>query len=397
MIMNKMMEELYQWKINSSRYKTSFLKRVKLRSRMIMKGCIAALSENKSHTESVVCDVLLIHPSEKSYQQGRKKTLVQKLKNAGLTVEEYIEKKDRDKILNREFFPLNKVPFLFKWEAYHANYILKKYQAKVILTERNGWVIPSFIKKIRQQGSVVIHLAHSVITEQSSKYSYYDYDFYFLYGESSFDYLNALKGSYGSCRVVFKGPYFFYDDRKYNKSRCSNNNITFLCSGPDFETLDTYIEICGWVKRLVEFEVINKLYIKCHPRGENQSWIRFSKDYSDRVEIVEALSLNDSLDNSDYAVMGYTNAIVDAAYYGIPIIMLGDSKDFFNINKFSIPWAKSYEELVNFIEMDARNSQKVFARYHINEHSSTVPALVNAIQNVVEFGQSANFSADREL
>lgn len=391
------MKSLYQWINSSSKYKNSYFNRFKLKLRMFFKGCLALIFYRKNISEPIECDVLLIHPSLKSYKQGRKKKFINMLKNKGLVVEEFIEGKDKDIIFKRQFCKVEKIPFFFKWDAYHANYILNKYRAKVILTERNGWVIPSFIKKLRGEGSIVVHMAHSIPTGQSSKYNYYDYDFYFLYGESSFDYLNALKGSYGSCRVVFKGPYFFYDDRKYNKSRCSNNNITFLCSGPDFETLDTYIEICGWVKRLVEFEVINKLYIKCHPRGENQSWIRFSKDYSDRVEIVEALSLNDSLDNSDYAVMGYTNAIVDAAYYGIPIIMLGDSKDFFNINKFSIPWAKSYEELVNFIEMDARNSQKVFARYHINEHSSTVPALVNAIQNVVEFGQSANFSADREL
>lgn len=394
--MQIMMKSLYQWVSRSSKYRNSSFNRLKLRLRMVFKGCLALVASKNQIIEPVICDVLLVHPSLKSYQQGRKKTFIQMLKDAGLTVEEYVEKKDRDTFLNREFFPLRKVPFVFKWEAYHANYILKKYQAKVILTERNGWVIPSFIKKIRQQNSIVIHLAHSVVTEQSSKYEYYDYDFYFLYGESSFEYLSTLANSYGACRVAFKGPYFFYDDRKYNKSKDATKNITFLCSGPDFEMLAAYVEMCGWVKKLIELNNINKLYIKCHPRGDNKQWVEFSQEYLGRVEIVESLSLSDSLDHSKYAVMGYTNAIVDAAYYGIPIIMLGDSLDFFNINKFALPWAKNYEELVKYIEAESAESQVEFARYHIYEDGRAVPALVNAIKDVVQFGHSASIS-NREL
>src|SRR5699024_6619184 len=129
--------------------KNNVYKRIKLKVRMTLRGFVAFLISRKYNKKPIFCDVLLIHPSYKSYRQGRKKKLISMLKDKGLIVKEFIEKKDREKLISREFCKIKEAPLLFKWEAYHANYILSKYQAKVILTERNGWVLPSFIKKIR--------------------------------------------------------------------------------------------------------------------------------------------------------------------------------------------------------------------------------------------------------
>lgn len=377
--MQTMTKSLYQWMVSQSKYKNSFLNRVKLKARMLVKGCVANFSSKRIIEEPIECDVLLIHPSYKSYKQGRKKQLVKMLKEKGLIVEEFVERKDKEKIVRREFCKVINVPLAFKWDAYHAKYILRTYQAKTILTERNGWILPSFIKKIRRQGNLVIHMAHSIPTSQSSKYNYYDYDYYLLYGKSSYDYLSGLGNCFGTCQVLFKGPYFFYSNRKYIKNNKTENNITFVCSGPDYESKLSYIKVCTWMEKLIEENIVDKLYIKCHPRGDNERWIKFHKKNPDRVKLASNDSFYDYLDDSQYAIMNYTNAIIDTAYYGIPVIVVGDTSDYFSVSGFSIPWAKNYIDLVKFIKSSATIIDKNFASYHIENDKDASQALVDFI------------------
>lgn len=389
--MKVMARSLYRWMVNSPKYKNNVYKRIKLKVRMTLRGFVAFLISRKYNKKPIFCDVLLIHPSYKSYRQGRKKKLISMLKDKGLIVKEFIEKKDREKLISREFCKIKEAPLLFKWEAYHANYILSKYQAKVILTERNGWVLPSFIKKIRRSDSLIVHMAHSIPTMQSSKYNYYDYDYYFLYGKSSYSYLNKLDCSFGSCKVLFKGPYFFYSNRKYIKRSTAVGNITFICSGPDYEKKLSYMKVCTWIEKLVKDDIVDKLYIKCHPRGDNKRWMSISKKYPGRVELVSNDNFHDCLDDSQYAVMNYTNAIIDMAYYGIPVLVAGETADYFSISEFSIPWAKSYNELIDYINVDNFGSQAEFSRYHLENTYNASQSLVESIWRLVEENKSLGF------
>src|SRR5690554_5487742 len=101
--MQAMTKSLYQWMVNQPKYKNSYFNRFKLRTRMLVKGCVATFSSKNMLDAPVECDILLIHPSYKSYKQGRKKQLINMLRGKGLVVEEFIEKKDKEKIVGREF------------------------------------------------------------------------------------------------------------------------------------------------------------------------------------------------------------------------------------------------------------------------------------------------------
>lgn len=380
--MQEMTKSLYQWMVSHPKYKNSAINKLKLNFRMKMKGFIATLISNENLVSPVECDVLIIHPSYKNYNQERRKKFVGELKKSGLKVKEFVSKSDKDKLKRREFCKVNGIPSFFRWDAYHAKYILSRYKAKVILTSRNGWVVPSFIKRVRDEGSIVIHIAHAVLTGRSRKYSYYDYDYYFVYGQSSYDYLKGLSYSFGEANICFEGPSFFYSNRKY-RLPVSGNNITFLCSAPEYENTMDYIEISSWLEMLVRFNVINKLYVKCHPRGSNKRWAELSEQSRGRIEVIGNDELFDSFDSSKYAVMSYTNAIVDAAYYGIPVIMLGNSLDYFQLERFSVPRARDYKTLVKYINLEAPKPQLEFAHYHIEKRFNVSTSLINSITNIV--------------
>lgn len=395
--MQAMTKSLYQWMVSQPKYVNSFLNRFKLRARMLAKGCVATFSSKNIFDAPLECDILLIHPSYKSYKQGRKKKLINMLKEKGLAVEEFIEKKDKEKIIGREFCKINDVPLLFKWEAYHASYILNKYKAKVILTERNGWVLPSFIKKIRREGSIIIHMAHSIPTSQSRKYNYYDYDYYLLYGKSSYDYLSGLDNCFGTCQVLFKGPYFFYGNRKYIKKNNVERNVVFVGSAPDYENQSFYVEACRMVEKLVENKDVDKLYVKCHPRGDAEGWLKISEKYPGRVVLINDSNFHDCLDDSVYAVMSYTNAILDTAYYGIPVIVIGEFDDLFSLSDFSIDRISNYKDLVEVVRTENVRDRSGFISYHVENVNGASDSLVDFILNISSGKESCFEKARCEL
>ncbi|MEH6388878.1 MAG: hypothetical protein V7772_13495 [Pseudomonas profundi] len=354
------------------------------------KGHLSWIFQSRLTEDPIVCDVLLIHPSRESYCLGRKAPLVAGMEAAGLSVEQYVEDEDTRLLRNRHFTaPRLKVPFVLRWYASHAEYLVNKYEAKVILTERNGWVVPTFIKYLRRSGPKVVHLAHSIPSGESTRYGYFDYDHYLIFGQSSYDYLSKIEDAFGSCAAHFAGPYFFSDwEGRPNKSRLVSEGqlrCLFLGGGPAYETSGEYLQYCSW---LIDWLTENPgalLYIKVHPRGAGIPWINESVK-NPRIKI---LPLDTSLERCaadfDLIFSGYTNAIIDVARSGTPFMLLGSGEDYFSAEKFGIFRAKSPEELVDCIcrvfldRNDYISKVMEFYDFHVHERSHPRTAVLDII------------------
>ncbi len=382
--MKLLLTTLTDWKRQKTK---NGIKNWKVQLREVWRGLLASLF-CKTVKERKSCDVLIVHPSVKSFNGGRKARLLELLRTRGIVVEEYIEPSSSLKLKNRHFTSVKGVPLWARWEAYSAKYFLERFNAKVIVTERNGWVIPSYIKKLRTDKPVVVHLAHSIINNQSSKYDYHDYDYYFMYGRSSLDYLRSLTTGYGTTEVVFCGPYFMAEEKqpeiKRFKDAKAGRSIVFLASGPDYEELDSYNEICCWIRRLLAEAVVDSVYIKLHPRGRVKQWKSDEERWGDRFCILEDDDLFQSvLQSCDCVLMGYTNAIIDVSLKGIPAVMLGTGSDYFKLEKFSMPWAESYEKLKNILQGDRLEFNQEFLQYHVSGKDTGAISVVNAIEDVL--------------
>ncbi|WP_313024247.1 hypothetical protein [Pseudomonas lopnurensis] len=384
-------KELYSFVLRGdSRGEKGAFSRVVMRIRLLWKAVLSMFFQQHELVEPVVCNVLLIHPSKKSFLQGRKKPLIAALKARGLIIEEYVEAGDRDLIKQRSFLPpCRSVPFLFRWHAAHAEYLLKRYEAQVILTERNGWIIPSFIKMLRHDGAKVVHLAHSVTTSQSSRYRYYDYDYYFLFGRSSYEYLSALPRAFGECVVHYCGPYFFLDKESFPDDR--NGILThsihclFLAPGPAYESSASYVECCSWIMDWLAENKAARLWIKLHPRGAG-SWWRDRLSDNERISILpEGTSLDDCAARFDLVLSNYTNAIVDVARYATPFVLLGAGKDYFAVERFGISRARSIEQLKDSVEailadppLHATRALEFFA-FHVENRKFPLTSIVDSL------------------
>ena len=199
-----------------------------------LRGIYGRLRLRREPTTPRVCDVLLIHPSEKSRRQGRKTTLLAELRGAGLIVEETVATDNKEALRQRRLRPpLYSVPLPLYLSAARAADLLANYKAKVILTERNGWPTSTFLRAFRDSDTRIIHLAHGVLSDQSSRLRYHDYDYYAVFGRSSLDYLRKGKPGFGDTLALLAGPYFPLPEKRevVPESRC----LLFVGAGPEEE------------------------------------------------------------------------------------------------------------------------------------------------------------------
>lgn len=359
----------------------------RLALRMGGKAVLARLFSRYANDAPLACDVLLVHPSRKSYQQGRKRPFIEALRQRGLHVEEFIEGGDGEILRLRQLAkPPQAVPFLLGWPAAHAAFLLRRYQPKVLLTERNGWIIPSFVKAFSQRRTLVLHLAHSIPSGQSSRYDYVDYDYYLMYGRSSLEYLRTLGAGFGECTVLFAGPYFLADAVPPTASVTGQQlRCLFLGSGPEYETTAGYLEMCAWVRQWAVASSV-QFSVKPHPRAEGRPW------QGDTVaEMVDRnLQLDEVLGDFDLVLCGYTNAVLDVARAGVPFVLLGEGRDYFQTEQFNLFRARSLAELdlacrmINSDSSSYKERLDRFLHFHIENPCQPCSSLVETICQAVD-------------
>lgn len=371
------------------------ISRVGIRLRLFWMGVLSFVYQQKKAHIPICCDVLLIHPSKRSFNQGRKQHLINALRDRGMHVEEIIESDDL--LIDGRCFsaPPCTVPLSYRWHAAHASYLLSKYQAKAIITERNGWIVPSFIKRFRKKDAKILHLAHSVLTAQSESYSYYDYDYYFLFGSSSYEYLSGMDRAFGECLIFYAGPYFFKDEIKLlGNSHVEDDAqvFLFLAPGPEYEKRSGYYAQCSWVVDWLKENKATRLNVKVHPRGTGEPW----KTLSMSAPQIKILPLDTQLEEvaaqSSLVLTGYTNAIIDVSRVGTPFILLGEDPSYFSTESFGMPRVRTAGELDSAIK-DVMHNRVVykeqslrFFSYHVEHGLFPLASLVAAIQVVVSGG-----------
>ena len=255
---------------------------------------------------------------------------------------------------------------LFRCYEGYANWLRKKYNPKIILTFRNGAVLSPFLKSKNIGDPVTFHMAHSVLTGQSSRFDMLDYDYYCLYGKSSFQYLKKLPYFFGSCQIILGGSYLFDKDFVLTPAN-SKSPLLFLGMGPELEESSEgqkiYEFVCDWQK-------VNKrqLYVRLHQRSKGEFWKSLSQK---GVDILPEEPFQVSASRASLVLSPYTNAVVDAALLGRPVQLVAfpNEQDFLQVEKFFGPRVFDSVGLDRAIER------------HLNNYKESV----NACRNFMEF------------
>ena len=359
--------------------KNSKLKWIKWITTRVLYWFILTIIKNRENNQTH-CDVLVLHPSRKSKALGRKKALIEKLKEKGLSVNEDILADEKEIVKNRLYrFSKEDKYYLRIYDGY-SRYLKYKYKPKVIITERNGNITSSFLKCREKGDSVTVHLSHSILTSQSSRFNYIDYDFYCIYGKSSLEYLKSIE-LYGECEIFFGGSYLF--DDSFELPPNPNAPILLLGAGPDIEKTESCIEIYKIVKKWQE-KSNETLYIRLHPRSQGVFW---EENQSEKIIILRNESFVDSAKRCSIVLSPYTNAVIDAALLNRPVQLLKyeDEIDFLKVESF---FSEAVES-VNSLELAIKNIRsnfdqniincRKFAGYHIANGKKSVNMISDKI------------------
>jgi hypothetical protein len=340
---------------------------------------------------SISCDVLLLHRSKKSRERGLRNATIEKLRQQGLNVIE-IQTENNSTILKNRLLcpPPITTPIKFLFYASYAAFIVKQYSPKVIMSETNGSDFSPFLKAFLPVKSKLIHVAHCAITDNYRHYSLIDYDYYFLYGQSSLDKLRKRTKLFGSCNSVLTGPYIPHNLRQL-KAGSRNNNILLLGVNPNMEKRahieKTYNVVKDWALQHRDYH----LHIKLHPRSTSNFWSSIVSVNPNISLVQHGLSMQEALRNISITLGIYTNAVVDAALLNRPSLFVSDGsiKDELEIEKFFLPCSNNKEELHLHIEQMLENyshyieQASAFADYHLSHHQDSVDYIAQCVTDIV--------------
>ncbi|MFD1693035.1 hypothetical protein ACFSHR_20405 [Azotobacter chroococcum] len=86
---------------------------------------------------------------------------------------------------------------------------------RLLINDRNGSLCSPFLRlSLNRRGRPLVHLAHATTLESSRRLGMTDYDYYFLFGQSSLDALRERPLRFGDTRAVLSGSHMV--DRAYD-------------------------------------------------------------------------------------------------------------------------------------------------------------------------------------
>lgn len=352
-----------------------------------------ALLKDDHKLSSTSCDILVLHPSDESFGLKRKQKLIDKLRESGVIVRETIaltEKQILQQGACRGPFSYGR---LFRCYEGYANWLRKKYNPKVIITDRNGSIFSPFLKAKQHEDVVTFHLSHSVLTSQSSRFGMLEYDYYCIYGKSSLEFLQALPYTFGSCQLVLGGSVLF-DEGFVVPPADPELPLLFLGMGPELESTSEgkriYQLVCDWQRVSGK-----KLYVRLHQRSNGDFWKSIVQE---GLEVLPQEPFQTSAARASLVLSPYTNAVVDAALLGRPVQLISfpEEQDFLQVENFFGPRVHDVAGLDNAVKRHLNSYEKsvaachVFTKYHLEHGVDSVSYVNGVLLEFLETGKVSN-------
>lgn len=329
--------------------------------------------------ECETCDFLLLQSAPKVIAFQRKKLLMQALRERGhVLIETALQ--EMSVIVQQHLLcaPRNKVPLRYFGYAAHAQWLMERYQPKILLNDRNGSLYAPFLRiALNQRGALLVHLAHATTVEGSSRLGMNDYDYYFLFGRSSLEALRARVLRFGASTAVLAGSHMIDGAFDLPPSDAERRVMLVLGVGPDKEKelgyQRTYALLLAWALRNPSY----RLLIKAHPRSAVPFWYEAAASSSQIEVLPRDCGLADALRQASIVINIMSNAVIEAALARRPVLYVNASKqqDIFSQEQFFGPCITDVEQLQRrVLEIEAAYADCVgaaerFADFHLAQGS----------------------------
>ncbi|WP_185743877.1 capsule biosynthesis protein [Pseudomonas saudiphocaensis] len=271
------------------------------------------------------CDFLLLQSAPKVIKFQRKKLLMERLRALGYNLRETALQSPKMILRQHQLKkPPQRVPLRYLGYAAYAEWIVEHHQPRVLLNDRNGSLYSPFLRlALTHRGRPLVHLAHATTVESSQRLGMNDYDYYFLFGQSSLNALQARKLRFGSSKVVLSGSHMI--DRRFNMLPANPKDrvVLVLGVGPDKEKEHEYLRayklLRSWVAKHPEFKVL----IKAHPRSEVPFWRDAAVELQNLHVLPSDCGLVEALEQSSVVFNIMSNAVIEAALARRALVFVG--------------------------------------------------------------------------
>jgi hypothetical protein len=273
------------------------------------------------------CDFLLLQSAPKVIAFQRKKLLIEGLRERGHhLVETALQEPKtilRQRLLKR---PPYAVPTRYFGIAAYAEWLVEQHQPRILLNDRNGSLYAPFLRlALNGRGSLLVHLAHATTVEGSRRLGMNDYDYYFLFGRSSLEALQARKLRFGSSTAVLAGSHMIDSAYDLPMADPSLRTLLVLGVGPDKEKeagyQATYALLRDWAAAHPDYRVL----VKAHPRSQVPFWQQAASQLANLQVLPKACSLAEALAQASLVVNIMSNAVIEAALARRPVLYVNAS------------------------------------------------------------------------
>ena len=345
------------------------------------------LYAKKINAKNTDVDILLVCGYEKEIERTKK--LYDQLIQKGFRVEcEVISK--RRFLLHGLFNKPKGISSVFLLEATESNYIVQKYQPKILITFTHNSIISSFFRDdMSAVGGKYINIAHAVLGSEH-QFSMFDFDYYFIYGQSSLENIKQNNNRFGSTRLIKTGSIFFPVELSTIPYKKSKNVLFFSTWLPDFVRdilVDNANIVIDWAKEHPDYT----LYIKMHHLEDPEFIKGLATGIKNIVILDKSVSMIDALTNVSIVLTSWSNASIEAASANRPVVVVNNSDildNYLHFEKYFLQRCKSTVELHNSIEKVLTDYEyfigqcEKFTSFHLEYQRDSLDYIVYCIEEV---------------
>lgn len=339
------------------------------------------------------CDFLLLQSSPKVIKLQRKKLLIEALRARGHRLIETALQEPKALLRERQLkHPPFPVPTRYFGIAAHAQWLVEHYQPRVLLNDRNGSLYSPFLRlALNARQSVLVHLAHATTGEGSRRLGMNDYDYYFLFGQSSLDALQARALRFGTSTAVLAGSHMIDKAFDLPPADPARRVMLVLGVGPDKEKeagyQRTYALLRDWAARNPGYQML----IKAHPRSQVPFW-QEAAGVLDNVSVLpRESSLAQALERASVVINIMSNAVIEAGLAARPVIAvnLSEDADIFGQRTFFGDVLRGVNELsgrLDSLEKDYASAvvqSRDFGHFHLTHGSSGLEINVQILEQLL--------------
>jgi len=275
------------------------------------------------------CDFLLLQSAPKVIKFQRKKLLIEGLRSSGHTLVETALEEPRTilrlRMLKR---PPCSVPTRYFGHAAYAEWLVEHHQPRILLNDRNGSLYAPFLRlSLNARQRLLVHLAHATTVEHSQRLGMNDYDYNFLFGQSSLEALQARELRFGNSTAVLVGSHMIDSAFDLPLAQAENRVMLILGIGPDKEKEPgyrrTYEMLRDWTAANPDYQVL----IKMHPRSQGPFWQEAAAELDNLKVLAPTCGLAEALAQASLVVNIMSNAVIEAGLAGRPVLYCNLSKD----------------------------------------------------------------------